>query len=327
MFGGEGVTNYRRMVRILLSTIEIGAFMSEVNYKMAISILIILIGYMAKRFKIVSYKDGEALARVIFNFILPAIIINAFTGITIDGSLMLLSFIGIAFGVLMLVLGNFFFKKEDRRMKGMLIMPLVGLNIGLFAYPLVEVIFGQEAIKYYGMIDIGNAFSIFIICYLVAGFYADDGSGFEIKAVALQISRSIPLIAYVLTLVLCLLKISYPRPVLDLASIFSDASQSLSLLTLGIFLTFKFEKEYVNKMCKVLIVKYAVGLGLGIAFFLILPFNDMFNRSIMISLTLPSSLSILPFSVEHRYDTKFVGSIATMTIVISIILMWIMAIV
>ena len=41
----------------------------------------------------------------------------------------------------------------------MMIVP--GFNIGLFAYPLVEGIWGQEGIKYFGMFDMGNAFIVF----------------------------------------------------------------------------------------------------------------------------------------------------------------------
>src|SRR5476649_1182905 len=111
---------------------------------------IIVVGYLLRRINLIKKEDGECLSRIIFNISLPALIINTFDTITIDFSLILLTIIGIVYGVFMAFLGVMAFKKEARNTRGMLSMLIPAFNIGLFAYPLVEALWGQEGIKYFG---------------------------------------------------------------------------------------------------------------------------------------------------------------------------------
>ncbi|MGM0876614.1 MAG: hypothetical protein ACQEWV_18100 [Bacillota bacterium] len=43
-------------------------------------------------------------------------------------------------------------------------------NIGLFAYPLVGVILGKEGITYFSIFEVGNAFIVFGVSYLIGSF-------------------------------------------------------------------------------------------------------------------------------------------------------------
>lgn len=51
---------------------------------------------------------------------------------------------GFIYGVFLAFLGFLAFKKEKRKVKGMMMMIVPGFNIGLFAYPLVEGIWGSR---------------------------------------------------------------------------------------------------------------------------------------------------------------------------------------
>ena len=42
----------------------------------------------------------------------------------------------------------------------------------------------------------------------------------------------------------------------------------------------------------------------------------------LIGFILPISFTVIPYSVEFGYDTKFVGTVNNLTIVISFLLMW-----
>ena len=73
---------------------------------------------------------------------------------------------------------------------------------------------------------------------------------------------------------------------------------------------------------KVLALRYAIGLIIGIALFFILPLNDMFRYTVLLGLILPIPLSVLPYAVEFDYDRKFVGTVSNITILISFALLW-----
>ena len=77
-------------------------------------------------------------------------------------------------------------------------MCVIGLNMGNFAYPLVQGIWGEIGIKYIAMLDLGNAFVIFILIYVYSAIYSPKNEEFEkkieIKHIGMQLLKSTPLI-------------------------------------------------------------------------------------------------------------------------------------
>ena len=142
------------------------------------------------------------------------------------------------------------FRKEQRSTRGMLSMVLPGLSVGLFAYPLVEAIWGNEGVKYFAMFDMGSAIVIFGICYLLAGYFSSDQGFLDLRSAAGRIARSVPLIVYMLTLAVNLSGLRYPGAVIDVSRVLAKGNMPLSLLLLGIFLEFSFDKGYLKNMAK-----------------------------------------------------------------------------
>ncbi|WP_078431165.1 AEC family transporter [Metabacillus halosaccharovorans] len=299
--------------------------MDSFNMQFLYCILIISLGYILKRGNIIKEKDGEGLSRIIFNLTLPSIIIVTFSDITLESSLFLLIFIGFLYGVLIGFFGLFVFRKKQRNIKGMLGMMVPGLNIGLFAYPLVEAIFGKEGITYFGMLDVGNAFIVFGLSYLIGSFYSKEDVKLDFKTVVTKMSKSIPLMTYIIVVIINLIGLTLPSVIVDVADIISGANMPLSLLLLGIYLNFSFEKSYVKLMLQYLGLRYGVGLLLGVLCFFVFPFDEMFKYTVLLGFLLPTSMSVLPYSVEFEYNQKFVGTLSNLTIIISFILLWVLA--
>ena len=299
--------------------------MSSFNEQFIYAVIIIAVGYILKRFNIIKEKDGEGLSRVIFNLTLPALIIVSFKDITIEPSLFLLIIFGFIYGVGMAIVGLIVYRNEDRKTKGMLTMLISGFNIGLFAYPLVGGIWGEKGIQYFGMFDVGNALVIFGVVYLIGSHYSSDETEINFGNIIKKLSKSIPLMTYVVVCILAITNIRIPALILDVSEIVSVANMPLSFLLLGIYLSFSMEKMYYKRIMKVLALRYVLGLAIGIGLFFILPFNDMFKYTVLLGLILPIPLSVLPYSVEFDYDRKFVGTTANVTILISFFLLWAIA--
>ncbi|MRH43866.1 AEC family transporter [Aquibacillus halophilus] len=298
--------------------------MDSFNNQFLFSILIIALGYFLKQTNLLKEKDGESLARVVFNITLPALIIVTFNDIQFESSLFLLIVIAIIYGLFTGFLGIYLFRKESKDVKGMLAMMVPGFNIGLFAYPLVEVIWGIEGLRYFGMFDVGNAFIVFGLAYLIASYYSGGEVKLDVKTIVWKMSKSVPLMTYIVVCTVNIIGLRFPSVVTEVASTISLANMPLSLLLLGIYFRFTFDKSYVRYFVKYIVLKYVVGLVLGISLFYILPFDDMFKYTLMIGFILPTPTSVLPFAVEFGYDKRFVGTLANLTIVISFILIWLM---
>lgn len=297
--------------------------METFNTQFLYSVIIIAIGYCFKRWNIIKEQDGEAISRIIFNITLPSLIVFTFHNIVIEQSLLMLVVLGFLYGIIVAVLGLFLFRKETRREKGMLGMLIPGFNIGLFAFPLVEGIWGETGLKYFGMFDVGNAVVTFGISYLIGSYYSKEGVVLDYKLVISKMSKSIPLMTYMAVFIINISGLHLPSGVIEVTAIVSKANMPLSLLLLGIYLNFSFEKSYWRGIGKVLGLRYGTGLALGLLGFYLLPVEEMFRYTVLIALILPMASSVLVYSIEFKYNQRFVGTAANLSILLSFVLLWV----
>jgi len=296
--------------------------MNNINSQFAMSLSIILLGYLLKKMNILKESDGEVISRLIFNITLPSIVINVFSTMTIDKNLLLIPVISFVYGLFMAVVALIVFRGESRREKGMLTMLVPSFNIGLFAYPLVESIWGTDGLKYFGMFDMGNSFIVFAVCYIIASIYSSNEGEISYKNIFSKTLHSIPFLTYIITLAINLLGFSIPKPIVEITGILSKANMPLSLLALGLYLSFSFKKEYLKNMAKIISLRYVIGFGVGILFYNLLSIDPLFKITMLIGFILPISFTVIPYSVEFGYDTKFVGTVNNFTIIISFLLIW-----
>ena len=305
--------------------------MTSVNYIFLLSLTIIAIGYILKKLNVISEENGKTIAKVVFNVTLPALILSVIISIEITPSLGLITLISIIYCIPILVLAFILFKKYPKEIKGLMFMAVIGFNVGHFAYPLIGGIWNEEGLKYIAMFDIGNAVVIFVICYVLGLIYSPKNDFQDKKAlvknILFKLLKSAPLMSYILALILNFLNIEFPIFALDLLDILSRANMALTLLLLGIFLNFKFEKSQWKNASIVLIIRYSFGLVIGLILFFFLPFDQLYRGILAIALILPIGLAIIPFTVEFEYNEKFAGMVTNLTIIISFILVWIVILV
>ncbi|TFG28195.1 MAG: AEC family transporter [Promethearchaeota archaeon] len=307
--------------------------MADVNYIFLLSLTIIVIGYVIKKLNIITEENGKIVAKVIFNITLPAVILKITSNIEFKMSLILLPIINIAFGFLMAAIGLIIFRNYSRETKGLILMTLIGFNVAHFSFPLVEGIWGDEGLALIALVDAGNAFTIFVLCYIVGSIFAPnaniDEKGIDFKDIGKRLFKSAPLLSYFSALFLNFSGIGESLPLFfwDLLDILARANTALSLLLLGIYLNFKFEKTEWTTIVKILITRYSFGLLVGLLLFFFLPqnqFDILFRIIITISLIFPVGLALIPFSVEFEYNQKLISIIANLTIILSFTLVWIL---
>ncbi|MFX1388719.1 MAG: AEC family transporter [Promethearchaeota archaeon] len=305
--------------------------MTNVNYIFLLSLTIIAIGFILKKLNIISEENGKTIAKVVFNVTLPALILSVISSIEITPSLGLITVISLVYCIPIITLALIVFKKYPRDIKGLILMAVIGFNVGHFAYPLIEGIWSDEGLKYIAMFDIGNAIVIFVICYILGLIYSPKNDFKDkkelVKGIGFKLLKSAPLMSYIIAIILNLANMEFPLFVSDLLDILSRANMALTLLLLGIFLNFKFEKSQWKNVSLVLIIRYSFGLLIGLLLFFFLPFNLLYRGILAIALILPIGLAIIPFAVEFAYDERVAGMVSNLTIIISFILMWILVII
>ncbi|GAA4062698.1 AEC family transporter [Amphibacillus indicireducens] len=298
--------------------------MSAFNQQFFMSVIIILLGFILKKIGLLKETDGSAISRLIFNLTLPALIIVSFHDLVFEPSLMILVLAGFVFGLVLAAVGIFVFNKEPNKAKGVLIMIVPGMNIGLFAYPLVEGIWGTEGIKYFGMLDAGNAFIVFGLTYLLGSYYIDRDEPIQFGTAIKKLTNSVPLMVYLFIFIIKFLQIQIPTLVVETASVISNANMPLSLLLLGLYLNFNFDRRYLKRLIKVMITRYGTSLIIGLLIFFFLPVSDMIRMTLLIGLSLPLPLTVIPYSEEFNYDSRFVVMVTNVTILFSFLVIWLL---
>jgi len=298
--------------------------MGNVNEQFFLSSLIILIGYLVKRFNIINETEGQALIKLLFNVTLPALIINVFSKMKLDSSMVFLPVICIIYGLFMAFMGVYSFRKEHRSNRGMLTMLIPGFNVGLFAYPFVEAILGVDALSYLGMFDVGAPFIAFGVVYLIGSYFSSlENSQPNYKRMVTQLLKTVPFVFYIVAFIINIAGVHYPSFILDIASIIAKANMPLTLLILGVYLNFSMIGDNWNKILKIVALRYGFGLAVGTILYFVLPFNLIFRQIILICMVLPPPLIVISYAVEFDYDYRFVGALLNITNITSYILLWI----
>lgn len=294
------------------------------NQELFYIIIIIALGYLLKRLNIVKETDGATISRIIFNITLPALVIVSLNSVKIEASLIMLPIIVALFGILSFVIAYFVFKKEEKELKGTLMMLASGYNVGLFIFPIVEAVWGAEGLLYFGMFDVGNSIIVFGLVYIVGSYFSEEGLSLKPVSILKKFGRSIPFMCYVIMSILNFSGIHLPATLIDVASIISKANMPLSLLLLGLYLNFSFEKKYIRPIIKYLVFRYGLGLIVGLTLYYTLPVNEMFKNTLLLGLILPIGLAVIPYAVEFKYKTTLlIGTISNICIVVSIVLLYI----
>ncbi|UDI77710.1 AEC family transporter [Staphylococcus taiwanensis] len=288
-------------------------------------ILLIALGYLLKRINFLKAADSQVLSTLVLNVTLPSLVIVNLNSAELDFSFSILPIMMIVYGVLAKMIVVWLFRRYDNHIKGSVGMMTASLNIGLFAYPLVDTIWPKNGMVYFGMADIGGAIIMFGVTYFVGSYFSQGGDQFNFKYLGKKLLTSVPLVTYIVMFILNMSNIHLPKVSIDFFTIISKANMPLSMILLGVMLSFKIERHFLPVAIKYLCVHYGLGLIAGILVHYFLPVSDsMIKTTLLIAWLLPVGVAIIPYSIQFKYKTlPLVGMVTNISIVISIIILYI----
>lgn len=286
-----------------------------------ITLATISLGYLLKKIGILSEKDGEVIARILFNLTLPALFFANFTQADLELSLIWLSIIAVLFNLFIIGMGLLVYRNKERKLKGMFII-LLPVGNGLFFFPLVEAIWGQTGLIHFGMFDIANAFTLYCISYFIANYYSVGKGKADYKQIAAKMMRSAPLLTYIIVILINLSGITLPAIFLQITKTIAQANMPLTFLMFGLYLNFKYDFKQLRAMFKVIGIRYLTGMAVGIALLYMLPFSSLFKYIVLCSLLLPTPAVLIPYAIEFGYDVRFIAAISNITVIISFFILW-----
>ena len=194
--------------------------MNQTNTVFLTALSIIFLGYFLKRKNIITEEEGKTISKLLMHTTFPALMFVTMLRIHFEWNLLLLPLISFCFSLITMATAMYFFKDFPRKMKAMLIMGSGGFNLGLFAYPLIEGIWGQAGMVYAAMFDFGNSFAVFGLVYGTGVFMSDKNQGAGVrentKKALFKIITLLPFQAILIGVFFNLTAIPLPQILLDI---------------------------------------------------------------------------------------------------------------
>ena len=304
--------------------------MSNVNDAFLTSLFIIGAGYLLKKIKVISENDGKVVSKLVIYLTFPALILHTVSTLHITSTLIFLPLFPLAFSSVLLIVFSWLLKNKPDALKGVVFMSLCGFNIGLFAYPIIEGIWGKEGLQHLAMFDVGNAISILCISYILGFIYSPSRERHKpVNAVTIfkLLITSVPLVSYTLALVMNVSGFQMPALIEKFIATLARANMALVLILLGIYLNIRVNKQVLRPLIYIMIARYSLGVGMGLMLYFLLPFAPIYKTIALVGLIMPVGLTVIPFSDEFGYNQALPVSLASITIVISFVLMWLLILV
>lgn len=288
-------------------------------------ILLIALGYFLKRINYLKATDSQVLSTLVLNVTLPSLVIVNLNSADLNMSFSILPIMMIVYSIVAKIIVIWFFRKYSNQMRGSVGMMTGSMNIGLFAYPLVNAIWPEKGMVYFGMADIGGAMIMFGLTYFVGSYFSEGEDQFNFKFLGKKLIQSVPLVTYIVMFTLNMSNIHIWKPAIDFFSILSKANMPLSMILLGVMLSFSIDREYLPVTIKYLCLHYGLAIVAGTLVHFFLPVSDpMIKTTLLITWLLPVGVAIIPYSIQFKYKTlPFVGMVTNLTIIISIVILYV----
>jgi malate permease and related proteins len=298
--------------------------MNQTNSVFIITIAIILLGFILKKYNFITEKEGKTISKFLMHTTFPALMIITMARVKLETSLILIPVFALVVGLSMLLLAWIWFSNYEKALRGVLTMGVGGFNSGMFGFPIIEGLFGKQAMVYAIMFDIGNTFIVFGAIYSLGTYFsANKKAQTGIKPILKKIFSSPPVLGIILGLIINITNIALPIICINFLEVLASGNKPIVLLLMGIYLSFELDKKLMIAISKVIIIRVSVGIivVLGI-FYLVNNDYSMMKNVLMLCALMPIGLTILPFSDELGYDSRIAGTMLNISLLISFGLMW-----
>lgn len=283
-------------------------------------IAVILLGIFLRSVGVFKKEDFRILSKICLRITLPASIIVSVSGRQVDPALFGLILLGLAGGVIYMVIGYLINLKKSRQQKAFDILNLPGYNIGCFSLPLMQCFFGPMGVITTSLFDAGNGLVVLGGAYAVAES-VKNGHALSGKAVVKILAKSVPMVACVGLMIMSLLHITLPAPILSLAEMIAGANAFVAMLMIGIGFEFSGKKKQLGAVCRILGLRYGIAGLLSVIFYFTLPFSFEIRKVLAILVFSPIGAAVPAFTAELGEDVGLSSAVNSISIVISIVIM------
>ena len=314
-------------------------------------LLIILAGYLFKRFGLFGQKDYRVLQTAEFNIVLPGAIVYSFATNPHDISLLLISVFAFLFAFIPVVFIFLATRKRNVTDRAFLMLNGAGFNLGCFSFPVVQSFWGAGAVVPAAMFDIGN-------CVMVAAgtnvmtqtlLHIQPGKTLDeqyqghapvlpytkpkdrdarrlarhalLRNVAKGFFGSIPFDTYLVMIVLMLANVKIPAAVATFVEPLANANSFVAMLMVGMLMDLPAGRDDVMKLLKIIGLRLPFGLLFAVCAWFVLPFGANVREAVVMCCLAPIAVFSTLFTDEVLGNAKLAGFSLSVSAIIGLVMM------
>ena len=294
--------------------------MSALLTKMVIFVVLMVIGYIGARTKLLNGEFTKAASKLTLNVFMSATIINSVIANPpqLSGGelaeVMLACFVSIGLGYLLsaLIVRLLPFNRERKPLMELLISVTNTMFIGV---PVAEPVFGSQAVFYIAMSCI--PFNVLLYTY---GVWRMNQSGERVK-LHLKDMVCVPLIATVAALLIFVLDIPVPAVAKELCSTLSAATMPMSMLVIGSSLgrvslldAFKEKSLYFVSLVRLVLVPL-----LTLPVLRLITADPVLLGAMVIIAGCPSGIVVTVLAIQYGRDAEYTSKVILLNTVLSMV--------
>lgn len=291
-------------------------------------VAVIALGFALKRLGFFGEGDHRLLSKIMLNVTLPCAVVVAFEDFSRDASLFFIVGIGLAASMLPILAMYALSRRAPKGLCAYRMLNAGGANIGCFAMPLIQGIFGGAAAAVVSLYDTGNAIVMTGGSYAVTSSLLQTGGRREsAREIARKFVTSVPFDAYMLMLLLTALGGRVPAWAAQLLRPAAQANGFVAMLTIGVLFEPVMDRALLGETARVLAFRFACSALFASACFFLTPYNFEVRRVLVLLSFAPIS-SLAPVYTERcGGDAALAGFTNSVSIAASLAVMLALAVV
>ena len=294
--------------------------MAEVLMKAGSFVAVIIMGNLLRRAGFFKEEDFYVLSKIVLKITLPAAIISNFSGIDLKPSMLVVTLLGFAGGILYIAVAFFMCIGKDREERAFNILNFPGYNIGNFTMPFAQSFLGPVGVVATSLFDTGNAFICLGGAYSAAVATKEKNARFSMFPVIKTLLKSIPFDAYLIMTVLSLLHVGLPAPITSFTGVIGNANAFMAMLMIGVGFKLSGDSSQPGKIVKILAARYSLAIVLALVFYFLLPVGIEYRQALTILALSPMSSAAPAFTGNLGADVGLASAVNSISVVISTVL-------
>ena len=278
--------------------------------------LMIVLGYVLKKYGTLKAQDSKVLSKIVLNVSLPALIFVNISKANIISDMILLPFAGLSLSFILMVIAYLYCRIRDysKVKTWTIIIASAMMNTGFLGFPINLGVFGNDGFINAIFFDLSTTVIFVIFGMLLVGIF-----GGKRGEVLKQSVSFIPLWAVILGLIFNIFNIRYGYVIDTTLNYLSQATVPLIMMSLGLTLDFTEIRHAIGDSFFVSFVKLILSPIIIFLLLSLINFGGLSFKVAVLEAGMSTAMNALVLSINYNLDIELMSSIIFTNTILALI--------